>query len=193
MCAATTPPSRMPPNPGAGVTGRSVRPSAPRRVGTMGREWKTSNSARITGAAYWRDPPPQRIGPDLRRDLERRAAGPKRGSDERPQGGPQVPRPLLDLVLVDRVLAQQITELGDALAQVIPLLGVHAVRRRLARVDGHRRLDHGERALAVAPVVLEPVGSHEDRAQQLGAPGAVVVLGVELVGVGDLVEQLVGR
>src|SRR3954463_9363561 len=52
MKAATIPPSSRPPKPGGGAVGNTGTPSATRRVGAMGREWNTSNSARITSARY---------------------------------------------------------------------------------------------------------------------------------------------
>src|SRR5512145_2000969 len=99
------PPSRMPPNPGAGVTGRSRSPRATRRVGAMAREWKTSSSARITGAAYrWSEAPP--------------------GSHVGPQDRTQVTGRVPDGLAVDRVGPQQRGQAAHPLAHVGPLVPV---------------------------------------------------------------------
>src|SRR5262245_34370801 len=158
MNAATTPPSRIPPKPGAGLVGSWLSPSATRRVGAIGREWKTSNSARITGAAYW----------------PTRAARTTGGSHERPQDAPQVAGLRADLFLVNRVLDEQVDQVGHPLLEPLPLPGIHPVRRPDVLHD-LARLDDPQRALGVLAVVLEPVGGHEDLAHQLGvALGALV-------------------
>src|SRR3954470_11024784 len=102
--------SSVAPCPGGGSIGNKVWPTATRRVGATGREWKTSSSATIMDGS---------------------------SSDQRVEHVAQALCSLLDVGIVALVVVEQRLDLGDLLDQSVPRRSLEAERHAHAG-DGGR-------------------------------------------------------
>ena len=170
---ATMAPRRTARTRAAGRLAGSVRPRARRRVGANGRLWKTSSSARSIGPTYrGARPRPRRTGA-AGAQRRRRLGPPRRRPPRRRSRGALAQRRRL----FHEVLPDGRTEAEGSFHAVHPAGGI----------------DGGEGAFGARGVVDQPISGDEQAAEGLHreAAGVTGVVGLELVGEVDLVDELV--